>query len=219
MCKIIVVEKSAATATGISDTPQTGFDENEILLRALESGKPFDEMVAEADNRTRRGLKTAVEYARPLQPAWYADISTGRTIALAFVMVAVEGEELRLARKVYSVVENEGKVVSRNDHTVICPPDCSERTLLVLGSAALFEKRANWTFDEVSKDWLAGLRSMIEFAIEADPESVGPPIDVLRLDTSGVTWLARKKRCEPVPVARFDERLRDVPSLGVPSVR
>ena len=40
-----------------------------------------------------------------------------------------------------------------------------------------------------------GIRKLITIEIEADPNTVGPPIDILRIGESGAEWIQRKPEC------------------------
>jgi hypothetical protein len=53
------------------------------------------------------------------------------------------------------------------------------------------------------KDGLvAGVRRLVETEIEARSEYVGPPIDLLRIDAHGATWIQKKKECADVKPLR-----------------
>ena len=62
----------------------------------------------------------------------------------------------------------------------------------VLGSGIAFERRADGTPEQ---NKLAYARRLIEAEIKANPDEVGPPIDVLRITEAGACWAVVKPEC------------------------
>jgi hypothetical protein len=88
-----------------------------------------------------------------------------------------------------SKVDGAGKIVSTTSTQLL-----SDEVLLLgeFAAAADFAKSRGRTNKE---DPVAGVRELIQAQIQATPDRVGPPINILRIDAAGYTWAEEGHVC------------------------
>ena len=98
------------------------------------------------------------------------------------------GRPVVLLSSYESKVDGAGKIVSRTSTQLL-----SDEVLLLGESAAAdFVKSRGRTTKE---DPVAGVRELIQAQIQATPDRVGPPINILRIDAAGYTWAEEGQVC------------------------
>lgn len=99
------------------------------------------------------------------------------------------GRPLLLLSAYESRVDGAGKIVSRTSTQLL-----SDEVLVVgeSGAAAGFAKSRGRINKE---DPIAGVRELIQAQIQATPDRVGPPINILRIDAGGYTWAEEGQVC------------------------
>jgi hypothetical protein len=99
------------------------------------------------------------------------------------------GQPVVLLSTYESKVDGAGKIVSTTSTQLL-----SDEVLLLgeFGAAALLAKSRGRINQE---DAVAGVRELIQAQIQATPDRVGPPINILRIDAAGYTWAEEGHVC------------------------
>jgi hypothetical protein len=171
-----------------------GFYVKDLVVDGIKSASRFESRVAAAQQEISARFLVEMKrlQAEDLDAFEYTSRDPGPQTSVAFVRMengvpffAIRGFE-------YHDGPSPTVEISRFD----CPgKDCSEGLRIeYIGKQnaikAYFPNHVGETIDPVV---LA--RKLVELEIEDEPSSVGPPIAILRLDPSGVTWISNGCGC------------------------
>lgn len=197
-CKILQIGNLVLAFEGFTVDRRTGFDVQQIAKQSLQS----------------RGAATAAEKVSVLtgvllsklfdelpsvqkheREAYHIKFSGGR-IFLSIVIAGFErGRPLVFVRNFRAV-----QIGPERIGVTVLPDDClnncqGETVTRFLGEIAAIEGLPEDTPGFWQRGLVPGVQSLLETAIAARSEYVGPPIDILRIDKSGARWIQRKPEC------------------------
>jgi hypothetical protein len=184
-----------ATA-GIVENDHTGFNVNNIAQLAIQQG--FYDVKSSArlfSSMVITPFAGALEELRRKHPDFYARHVEHRPQPLQVVFMRRSAAPAFVV--IYLTVESPiGVPVKVRSHSVECPGDGCPNGY---GARLLGDTDAAQRASEVNAFWGAGevegVRKLVEAEIAAAPDSVGPPIDILRLDINGPHWINQKEQC------------------------
>ena len=68
-------------------------------------------------------------------------------------------------------------------------------------------------------DPVTSARMLVQMQIDATPDSVGPPIDIIRLTPNSTEWIQKKPECKPTANPLFGFRLTYISLVQLPLPR
>ena len=161
---------------GIVEFLATGLDTWRIIEKIAAGGGLLPAKGAQIESELR-GLLDATA-------PWSADPVKVQVALFGFE----DGRPVVLLSNYESKVDGAGKIVSRTSTELL-----SDEVLLLGESAAAdFVKSRGRTTKE---DPVAGVRELIQAQIQATPDRVGPPINILRIDPAGYVWAEEGHVC------------------------
>jgi len=197
-CKIMEEGGVIFTLAGFAADPDRSFDLRHVIASALseeKTGAPAKQ-VADAASRA---LKTELDELRASAPALLERFISIRRRELARVLLASFSENIpRMEVLSFTVVEKNGQSlieVSRQS----CPGNCNPEKInaAYLADGRPIEKAlASEKIPENKPEQAAEI--LVRRVIEAGTPGVEPPVDVVRIDRSGISWIARKPICVDV---------------------
>lgn len=200
LCKIVQVGKYFFVSAGLHANSELGYDFYNIAEEAaflgtniVESCRLFSEMVYPV-------LELAVRDVHKDAPEFYKTY--------------IEGHEILNAA--FFGIENNALVLFHTDAVVRAEPnrpegfqiyrsgpinltaDGEQISVLLLGSREpivefLATNPAIWNMGLV-----AAARKLVQLEIDKEPDAVGPPIAILRLDRSGAKWIQKTPHCKSI---------------------
>ncbi|MGZ3371938.1 MAG: hypothetical protein ACXU9Z_01435 [Gemmatimonadaceae bacterium] len=154
------------------------FDTKHIVKESFEHAKTFAQGVELAKSKLKTGLETLFHSLKLENAAEYEWALEGETLQVAFAKIE-DGKPV-FAVLDFKVREQQTEIIERS-----CPSElCGQGRLFKLGLHDHIDKSGSKTgpMEDV-------LRSLIQLEIDAHPDMVGGPIDVLQIDPKGSYWL------------------------------
>jgi len=205
-CKIrqvgdIFVASSGTYRTYFASEP-VQFDAFTIARDSLKGPGTIEERVAAFEKQVQPALSAAMQDMHDRLPADYSKYIEGKA-ALEVAFVGIEkGSSVVLVRQFMASASTSGKV-SIATHPDDCPGDCPGGNLAAF--LGLNEEMAAYADAHAHEIWKADIPQAIEQLIRLEivkyPKFVGEPIDVLRVDNNGATWVQRNPQCPDVKSA------------------
>ena len=193
-CKIRKVGDTFFAFAGIAEFYPTGFNLADLAATACRSQGTVLEKAAQLENLVKQPLDKIVKF---LYRGNQQNSSIPRDYDIGVVICSIEnGIPVMSARKFIPIFSRSGFdsiYVDRID----CPgPSVSVngRILAVLGHREIVSQhlRDRTLF---ARGIVAGVRRLVQFEIDANPQAVGPPIDILVIGKTSVQWIERKPEC------------------------
>ena len=194
ICKIRKIDDLFFAFAGFLDIPGLQSDLTEVVREASRSGDSITEKIETFDGLIVRDWSQGLPDIRDDHPELYRQKLRGK-IVLQIAFAGIERGKPLLFMRYLKVVER-GDVPSIVIYKKQCPGDCPlGKVYAFLGhTGALKEHMAGGT-DIWDAGYAEGIRRLITIQMEAEPEHVGPPIDILRLDSTGYEWIQKKPEC------------------------
>ena len=196
-CKIRQVGDLFFAFSGLPRIPGVDSGLMDIIEEAVSYGGSIADMVEEFDDiivdAWTDGLKTLKEE----RPDFYRKEVKGRNV----LQIAFAGIQKR--KPVFFM--RHLKAVDKGGYPGIaifkksCPGDCRHgKVIAYLGQTGALDSHMSDS-GEVWKDgYVEGIRELITLQMEAEPEQVGPPIDILLIKRQGARWIQVKSECPGV---------------------
>lgn len=195
-CKIRQVGNLFIGYAGLAEYTKTNYDLVTVVNEACLKGGTLEGKVRAFEELIVNPLSHALKYMRRNHSKYYRQKIHGKT-AVQIVFAAVEKGVPILHVRYLNVSDREGDSPAVALHKLGCPGrDCPRGEFAsYLGHNAaivqLMEKEKNfWT-----RGYAEGIRELIDLEIQAEPEYVGGPVDILRLDRNGHRWIQKKEEC------------------------
>jgi len=193
-CKIGEEGDVIFALAGLAADPDRSFDLRRVIRSALADGGPTAaDRVASA---TSTALKTELTELRDKPPALFDRFIAGRSGPLARVLLAAfSGETPWIEVFTFTGGNRDGQTsveVLRQRCPGACNPEKVIAVYLADGSPIEQALRSEKLAQE-RPEQAAGL--LVKRVIEAGTPGVGPPVDVVRIDRDGISWIARKPSC------------------------
>jgi len=205
-CKIrqvgdVFVASSGTYRTYFSSEP-VQFDAFSIAHDSLEGSGTIRERVAAFEKKVQPALSAAMQDMHDRLPADYAKYIEGKA-ALEVAFVGIEnGSSVVLVRQFMASASTSGQVAIAT-HRDDCPGDCPGGNLAAF--LGLNEEMAAYAEAHAHEIWKADIPQAIEQLIQLEiakyPKFVGEPIDILRVESNGTTWVQRNPQCPDVKSA------------------
>ncbi|MFH0844731.1 MAG: hypothetical protein V1930_04585 [Pseudomonadota bacterium] len=195
-CKIRRVGNLFIGYAGLAEYTKTNYDLVALVNEACLKGGTLDDKVRAFDGLIVNPLSHALKYIKRTHSRYYRQKIHGKA-AVQMVFAAVEAGVPRLHVRYLNVSEREGDSPSIALSKRNCPGgDCPNGEF----AAYLGHNEAIVRFVEKERDfwtigYAEGIRELIDLEIQAEPDYVGGPIDILRLDRNGHRWIQRKEEC------------------------
>jgi hypothetical protein len=113
------------------------------------------------------------------------------------ILAGLEGETPVLYLRVWTARRGDNGVIEGVDliKKIDCPPECAPSGFLLrVGEADAIDTFMKSRPDFLTKQPMANsARQLVQLEIEAQPDIVGPPIDVLRIVPGKATWVSPQK--------------------------
>ena len=213
-CKIRQVGNLFIAFEGLEVDRKTGFNVPEISTAALNfrpSG-PMSEKISILTGFLVSELMVELAHLKTREPDTYFRKIEGGQLFLRLIVAGFEkGRPLIFVRSFRALQFNPGQI-----GVSVIPDDCLDDCKDTVATRFLGESDAIDGLPEETPDfWKAGLsdgvRRLIETEIAARSEYVGAPIDIVRINQSGMQWVERKPECQEMnnrqkPPSRPGER-------------
>jgi hypothetical protein len=187
VCKIARQNETYFVIAGLAHDTFHGFLANRSVASAIARANTFDEQANAVAEDLQRDLEKELSVLKTDDPEGYKFAVTGDSPS-SIALVTVEGGVPKVAVFSFVFDKTTGRLSVRRDS---CPGTCTGENFYVqLGHAVAAEEVGKVTG---SPTQIA--RTLVEMQIGRDPQSVGPPVEILELRASGPEWIQDDLNC------------------------
>lgn len=192
-----ILQKSGVlyAISGLTKDPSRGFDPENIIGASLSVSQPLHSTVANLEAILSEALRDELLKLQKEEPVLFRDAVEGDNGGMAILLASFDkGQIVAIGMQCKGAIDSDGKVVVRTNR-VACPGDCLHGTYtFLLGERKAIDKYFAEPGRHFPKLPEEAVRFMVQLEIDAKTPGVAPPIDVVRLDKGGITWLSRGGR-------------------------
>lgn len=196
VCKIYNNGRLYFAAAGLDHDARRNFYVKDIVARSLLPSANFDDQVARVENAISQSLMTELSRLQREDPGTYAFTMHSSREVVSLVLAQYQGGVPHLAARGFGWIANPAPGIKID--RITCPGDCPDgRELVSLGEKTFAEKFMRENAGE-DFDFPALAAKLVQLEIDNSHGDVGPPINEMRLDKGGITWISNGAGC---PVA------------------
>jgi len=198
VCKIYQAHELFFAVAGIASDRRRGFNVPEIVARAVLNGFTIGEMVKLSEEAIVEQLISELVRLREEDSATYQRMvktDGGTILALAFAGYE-EGATFVIISQFGAMDDHPPSVSVKRDS---CPGNCpfGVKTFF-LGSYKAIARYIAGKTGEGDMEPIEAIRYLMELEMESNPQEVGGPVDILRIDKQGPKWIQKKEECPEV---------------------
>ncbi len=198
VCKIKQVGRLFYAFAGFSNYTGSSYDLVSIVNKACRNNLSLSGKVKTFEKLIVPPLSKALKRIQINRPSYFAEEIQDKAV-IQIVFAGIENGEPSFFVRNIRVEDNDGNSPTITINEVSCPGDCEGGEMVVyLGHTEAIESflETKDSFWEIG--YAAGIRELITIQIEAEPDDVGPPIDMLRISNRGAKWIQKKPRCQEI---------------------
>jgi len=195
VCKIHQADELFFAVAGFAGDRRREFNVPEIVARAAKNGSTIREMVKRSEEAMVERLEAELVRLKNEVPAVYEKVvreEGGTVLALAFAGYE-EGATFVIITQFGTRDGNPPLVFVKRDS---CPGNCpfGVKTFFLGSHKAIARYIAEKT-GEGDMEPIEAIRYLIELEMKENPQQVGGPVDILRIDRQGPQWIQKKEEC------------------------
>ena len=196
-CKILQIGNLYLAFEGFETDRRTGFSVPDIARQSLRSkgGTAADRVSIFTGFLVSRLFDELPSVQKHAPEAYHIKFAGGRVFLRVLVAGFERGRPLVFVRNFRAV-----QIGPERIGVSVLPDDCltncqGEIVTRFLGETAAIDGLPEETTGFWQQGLVAGVRRLVETEIGARSEYVGPPIDIVRINKSGASWIQRKPEC------------------------
>jgi hypothetical protein len=202
VCKIFVVNEAVFAMSGrlVGSSP-VGFDAAQLVDKALLTRESIATAVQEIQPRLISELRKALTYLSAHDPTTFEyTLRERREEIISILTASIESDEPVAVKFTIGVTGDTIETLKFSTMTDSCPGNCPTGLKhFVLGSGdAIYQyvksHQGPW---EIAPELRPAF--LVNIEIQAGTPGVASPVDVVRLDKTRISWLARKAECHDQP--------------------
>jgi hypothetical protein len=194
-CKIRQFQNLFFAYTGLSGDVAGGFSVPELAIMAHGNSSRISDTVRNFEQLITGPLVVTLRQLRREQPALHQQYLKDRPL-LSIVFFGLDNEGLVLYTRSFNVKDSADEQPAIEIQRHNCPGDCADGTTHVfLGEKQAIHRFLNANPHHSTVGLVPTIQTLIQLEISDKPELVAPPIDIVRVELSGTTWIQRKPQC------------------------
>ncbi len=200
-CKVFSVNDRGFAVSGLTKAQPGDFDAAKEVAGILARRSALGDAVNDIAERITSLLESHLRQLKRVNPSLFAKSLEGEGGSITSILLAARegGEPVAVGLGFRGSEGPDGTIRIATDR-VTCPGDCPNGTMyFLLGERGPIDRY----IAEHGKGRLtpaeSGAPFLVQLVIDAGSRSVGPPVDILVIDTHGVSWPARKEECGGEP--------------------
>lgn len=166
-----------------------------IITNILRRQLPWSKQAAQVEEWLRQPLlRTLRRLSREFPEEFDAHLQRGFTFHVS--LAGWRDGQPALEMREYFVEQEDDQTLTLRVERMSCPGQCSPHAeVFGVGENAELMRRLG-ALRELPADLPGLARDLVNSEIAHHPDHVGPPVDVVRLDRSGVNWVNLKPACQ-----------------------
>jgi len=197
VCKVFTVGRVGFAVGGLVKSPRGGFDAAAVVGQALFGRRSIFQAVAAIEGELRLSIAQELERQRHEDPKLFAKTVEGGDGSVASVLLGgFEGDVPVAVAVGFKASYDPAGEISVSASRLACPGDCPSGVLtFYLGNSSPIERYTSEHGQPLEMPPAAVVRFLAQLVIDARVPGVGPPIDVLVISKSGMSWHPLKEEC------------------------
>lgn len=196
-CKIRQEDDLFFAFSGLPKIPGVKSGLMEIIEKASEGGGTITEKVEDFDDIIVDAWSEGLQAVKKERPQFYKKELMGK-IVLQIAFAGIQKRKPVFFMRHLKAVERDG-LPTIAIYKKSCPGDCRQgKVTAYLGHTGALKGYISDHSDVWKAGYVQGIRELITLQMEAEPEHVGPPIDILRIDRMGAEWIQIKPECPEI---------------------
>jgi hypothetical protein len=196
VCKIFQSGSLYFAFSGLANDRNSGFFPEQIVANSFSANDSLANNLDRMDRALSDALTIEMQRLKTQDPVSFAFNHRPGADTLQIVAGEMLNDTPQMFGRGFQYVEETGKIdISR----LSCPGvDCpTEVKFFLAGDTDIARVMVNQFFQETqtAHDPVADTRKLVEAEIIAAPETVGPPITILRVDKNGASWPSNDSSC------------------------
>lgn len=193
VCKIYQKGGVLYAIAGLTKDAKRGYDPAEIIASSLHDTQPLLSSVNKIETIMRKAVKNELTKLRTEDPKLFIDELKETTIIIS----CFENDQpVAIGIQFLGTIDGQGKILIRTKR-LSCPGNCPKGTYtFFLGKTKAIENYVAIHGSNFTMSPEESVMFMVQLEINAKTPGVGPPIDVVRLNKNGITWLYGKAQCK-----------------------
>jgi hypothetical protein len=208
-CKIIQINNVFFASSGLVEDRKTGYNATSLAIRAYQKETSLSKRVAFFEELIKSELSAALLRNQENNPdAFKKKFEKEDRVVAEFFFAGIEQGELKLFAIDFKLTPtNDGtiRIISEREE---CPGCGGEKMILVIGQKSSINQFLAEKENLANQDGIDLVRKIVQFQIDQNSDSVGPPIDILRIDKMGAKWIQKKSSCPGIKNYCRDEGIR-----------
>jgi hypothetical protein len=171
----------------------TGFDAIDIAIEALKITGNVADKVKAFEGMILTPLTNLLRMSRKLDPPYFEN-NLRNKLVLQVAFFGIQQQSLYLYVRAYKTrVPESDDIILELQNRTDCTGACGG--LVALGDSDAVDDyvRTNPQYNTLPS--LELVRNLVELEIQHKSDSIGPPIDIVRIDKTGANWIQRKPQC------------------------
>jgi hypothetical protein len=195
VCKISPLRGAFVAVAGLDHDTARDFDSKKLAVAAFDSPRSFREHVRDAEHLVQKAGETEMRRLRAEDPETYRFTLDNGSNIIDLLFVAFESDTPMMSARRFHWRESTASIEIAG--ALDCPgKDCPNGTYFTwVGKASEIEEfvqsHSNPSLNEKV------LRELLLKQIAANPNDVGLPITILKLDSTGAHWDNNELACPP----------------------
>ena len=206
-CKVARAGKVFFALSGFYKDPARDYDVIAKVRAAISDRSGFPEKAAAVSVAVSDALTAELGRLKSEAPAAYNDMTLRGGTLLNLLLAGFEDGSARVSLLKFRQVVSPAGAIALTTEQNACPGNCNA------GNISAYYLTDKGPIDAYLKkgqpvDWRSpetAAKFLVQLVLDARTPGVGGPIDVLRIDKSGASWIEHKEQCPelPAPTSEF----------------
>jgi hypothetical protein len=191
-CKIKEYGDSFFAIAGHRREELSDFDAIYIATEACRGTRTIGERIEKFETLIKPALHNMLWVSQRKAPSYFENSLKNKTILQVAFFGFENGSPYLYVRSYKDQTSSAGIALEIERRE--CQPRCD--MLTILGKKRAAEKHLAQKPESRKKNPIELVKELVELEIAAEPEIVGPPIDLLKISKDGAVWIQKKMYCE-----------------------
>ena len=201
VCKIFNVQGAGFAISGLIKDPKRDLDLEREIAEVVWNRYPIHKAAALIEYRLKDLLSAELDRLKQENQALFLKTITGEGgYVTSFILATIEDGKPFAVGVGFQAKELPNGRIEIKPSRISCPGDCDGGVyMFMLGEQGPINTYIKEHGEKFKMSPVDGAKFLVQLVIEAMPEKVGPPIDVLVVAPNGIFWHSKKMECGGFP--------------------
>ena len=187
VCKIRKAGDYCFALTGLVASEATRYSADSIVSKYLKNTTDYDSAISYITADIKKALQKEFTYQKKHQPQAFKKTKASKNHLLEMVVLSVQNNKPKV--QIIGFALSDEKQIQITDYTASCPGDCPavQNQFYFLGEYKGIEKYMGT--EQKTHNPEALLEQLITVQSQTTPQSVGTPVNMVKLTADGLEWI------------------------------